>query len=187
MGNLRVLKFESCVWKALSSHSSHHPQEVLLAKFSQCVHKGSLKPHIFIHSCIHSSCSACTILHGMIFNGRKHSSFYYGSDKAVLAFSLCQFGEFRVHSIHSLEREKSEMFSSQMSRHEKQLVHSLKTCDSWVEGWVSEALLFDFIWVAIEINNNWPLFMWAVNDVCLKIKSSHNLFTILYPYRIQGI
>ena len=26
--------FESCVWKAVSSHSSHHPQEVLLAQLS---------------------------------------------------------------------------------------------------------------------------------------------------------
>ena len=27
--------FESCVWRTVSSHSSHHPQEVLLAQFSQ--------------------------------------------------------------------------------------------------------------------------------------------------------
>ena len=27
------LHFESCVWRAVSSHSSHHPQEVLLAWF----------------------------------------------------------------------------------------------------------------------------------------------------------
>ena len=26
--------FESCAWRAVSSHSSHHPQEVLLAQFS---------------------------------------------------------------------------------------------------------------------------------------------------------
>ena len=26
--------FYSCVWRALSSHSSHYPQEVFLAKFS---------------------------------------------------------------------------------------------------------------------------------------------------------
>ena len=26
--------FESCVWRAVSSHSSHHPQEVLQAQFS---------------------------------------------------------------------------------------------------------------------------------------------------------
>ena len=26
--------FESCVWRTVSSHSSHHPQEVLLAQFS---------------------------------------------------------------------------------------------------------------------------------------------------------
>ena len=26
--------FESCVWRTVSSHSSHHPQEVILAQFS---------------------------------------------------------------------------------------------------------------------------------------------------------
>ena len=31
--------FESCVWRTVSSHSSHHPQEVLLAQFSLYVHK----------------------------------------------------------------------------------------------------------------------------------------------------
>ena len=35
--------FESCVWRTVSSHSSHHPQiEVLLAQFSLYVHKGGL-------------------------------------------------------------------------------------------------------------------------------------------------
>ena len=28
------LHFESCVWMAVSSHSSHHPREVPLAQFS---------------------------------------------------------------------------------------------------------------------------------------------------------
>ena len=37
--------FESCVWR--TSHSSHHPQEVLLAQFSLYVHKGGLKPDSF--------------------------------------------------------------------------------------------------------------------------------------------
>ena len=36
--------FESCVWRTVSSRSSHHPQEVLLAQFSLYVHKGGLKP-----------------------------------------------------------------------------------------------------------------------------------------------
>ena len=31
--------FESCVWRTVSSRSSHHPQEVLLAQFSLYVHK----------------------------------------------------------------------------------------------------------------------------------------------------
>ena len=39
--------FESCVWRTMSSQSSHHPQEVLLAQFSQYVHKGGLKPDSF--------------------------------------------------------------------------------------------------------------------------------------------
>ena len=39
--------FESCVWRAVSSQSSHHPQEVLLAQFSVYVHKGGLKPDSF--------------------------------------------------------------------------------------------------------------------------------------------
>ena len=42
--------FESCVWRTVSSQSSHHPQEVLLAQFSQYVHKGGLKPDSFIPS-----------------------------------------------------------------------------------------------------------------------------------------
>ena len=39
--------FESCVWRAESSHSSPHTQEVLLARFSLYVHKGGLKPQSF--------------------------------------------------------------------------------------------------------------------------------------------
>ena len=39
--------FESCVWRTVSSQSSHHPQEVLLAQFSLYVLKGGLKPDSF--------------------------------------------------------------------------------------------------------------------------------------------
>ena len=39
--------FESCVWRTVSSQSSHHPQEVLLDQFSLYVHKGGLKPDSF--------------------------------------------------------------------------------------------------------------------------------------------
>ena len=39
--------FESCVWRTVSSQSSHHPQEVLLAQFRLYVHKGGLKPDSF--------------------------------------------------------------------------------------------------------------------------------------------
>ena len=43
--------FESCVWRTVSSQSSHHPQEVLLAQFSLYVHKGGLKPDSFHFFC----------------------------------------------------------------------------------------------------------------------------------------
>ena len=39
--------FEFCVWRTVSSQSSHHPQEVLLAQFNLYVHKGGLKPDLF--------------------------------------------------------------------------------------------------------------------------------------------
>ena len=39
--------FESCVWRTVSSQSSHQPQEVLLAQFSRYVYKGGLKPDSF--------------------------------------------------------------------------------------------------------------------------------------------
>ena len=42
--------FESCVWRTVSSQSSHHPQEILLAQFSLYVHKGGLKPDSFLYS-----------------------------------------------------------------------------------------------------------------------------------------
>ena len=46
--------FESCVWRTVSSQSSHHPQEALLAQFSLYVHKSGLKPDSFISTQIAS-------------------------------------------------------------------------------------------------------------------------------------
>ena len=46
--------FESCVWRTVSSQSSHHPQAVFLAQFSLYVHEGGLKPDsLFSLSNIH--------------------------------------------------------------------------------------------------------------------------------------
>ena len=39
--------FESRVWRAVSSHSSHHPQEVVLAQFNLYMNKSGLKPDSF--------------------------------------------------------------------------------------------------------------------------------------------
>ena len=55
------LNFESCVWRTVSSQSSHHPQEVLLAQFSLYVHKGGLKPDSFHFICNSYICRHFTI------------------------------------------------------------------------------------------------------------------------------
>ena len=47
--------FESRVWRTVSSQSSHHPQEVLLAQFSLYVHKGGLKPDSFHFFMFHNT------------------------------------------------------------------------------------------------------------------------------------
>ena len=48
--------FESCVWRTVSSQSSYHPQEVLLAQFNLYVHKGGLKPDSFHFNFIRLLC-----------------------------------------------------------------------------------------------------------------------------------
>ena len=58
--------FESCVWWTVSSQSSHHPQEVLLAQFSLYLHKGGLKPdsfHFISFACIRRSLLCNTLLY----------------------------------------------------------------------------------------------------------------------------
>ena len=66
--DLQGLNFKSCVWR--SSHSSHHPQEVLLAKFSLYVHKSGLNPDHFIFYCDCWSLSRCIkyVLHYVAHN-----------------------------------------------------------------------------------------------------------------------
>ena len=49
--------FKSCVRRTVSSQSSHHPQEILLAQLSLYVHKGGIKPdsfHLHVHNIIQS-------------------------------------------------------------------------------------------------------------------------------------
>ena len=45
--DLQDLNFESCVWRAVSPYSSHHPQQVPLAELSLYVHKSGVKPDSF--------------------------------------------------------------------------------------------------------------------------------------------
>ena len=69
--------FESCVWRTVSSQSSHHPQEVLLAQFSLYVHKGGLKPdsfHFLLISIFHKI-NAVIDLEILLMPGLKHFIF----------------------------------------------------------------------------------------------------------------
>ena len=70
--------FESCVWRAVSSQSSHHPQEVLLAQFSLYVHKGGLKPDSFHFFCMDlrplEICLLLQILQGIKFTRQNLTS-----------------------------------------------------------------------------------------------------------------
>ena len=51
--DLQGSNFESCVWRAESSLSSHYPEKLLLAQFSLYVHTGGRNPRSFIHSFIY--------------------------------------------------------------------------------------------------------------------------------------
>ena len=45
--DLQGFNFESCVWRAVSYHSSHHPQEVILVQCRLYGHKSGLKSDLF--------------------------------------------------------------------------------------------------------------------------------------------
>ena len=64
--DLQDLHFESYVWRAVSSHSSHHPQEVLLAQFSLYLHKSGLRPDSFHFICIIAKSSEFKMILQMI-------------------------------------------------------------------------------------------------------------------------
>ena len=60
--DLQGLNFASCVWRAVSSKSSHYPQEVLQAQFSLYVQKSGLNPDSF-HFCMATSVERHLHLH----------------------------------------------------------------------------------------------------------------------------
>ena len=74
--------FESCVWRTVSSQSSHHPQEVLLAQFSLYVHKGGLKPDSF-----HFISFATQIL-SRIYVNMSHTTIVFNEILGIVAASL---------------------------------------------------------------------------------------------------
>ena len=49
--------FESCVWRAVSSHPSHHPREVLQAQFSLYVHKSPIHFILTTHHAVRTNLS----------------------------------------------------------------------------------------------------------------------------------
>ena len=74
---------ESCVWRTVSSQSSHHPQEVLLAQFSLYVHKGGIKPDSF---------------HFILLHVRKHDVLHI----IVANITPCQYKRKRCLTVYAL-------------------------------------------------------------------------------------
>ena len=72
--------FDSCVWRTVSSQSSHHPQEVLLAQFSLYVHKGGLKPDLFHFIYLNSNERICMKLLPEMCHRRKNKPLNVGDD-----------------------------------------------------------------------------------------------------------
>ena len=65
--------FESCVWRAVSSPSYHHPQEVLLAKLAYMAQRGPKTPSFF-HFIYPSSTGSGAMFAYHIFRLFHHSS-----------------------------------------------------------------------------------------------------------------
>ena len=83
--DLQGLNFESCVWRTVSTHSSHHPQEVLLAQFSLYVHKSGLKPDSFHFILHHISLSSS--MNAYMFKNWCYCSHTYSIKNFVCAFN----------------------------------------------------------------------------------------------------
>ena len=82
--------FESCVWRTVSSQSSHHPQEVLLAQFSLYVHKGGLKPDSFHFILKTNPCETSGILNVTpeLFLSTKFDNFLHSGRPLLLLFKV---------------------------------------------------------------------------------------------------
>ena len=88
--------FESCVWRTVSSQSSHHPQEVLLAQFSLYVHKGGLKPDSFhfIWCITLRECRKISIVESRILTDSWHSlNFYFTFSIATSCHRILIFND----------------------------------------------------------------------------------------------
>ena len=84
--------FASCVWRTVSSQSSHHPQEVLLAQFSLYVHKGGLKPDSF-HFHLTSKVDRFMMLFMTLFTPHKAKIVSQASDLGTLNAHIPNWGD----------------------------------------------------------------------------------------------
>ena len=87
------LNFEFCVWRTVSSHSSHHPQEVPLAQFSLYVHKGGLKADSFHFFCFGPQVTQNQLIEQFRATKKKKFNLHFDSH-----FVSCLYeGKFRDH------------------------------------------------------------------------------------------
>ena len=89
----QALNFESCVWKAVSSHSSHNPQEVLLAQFSLYVHKSGLKARFILFTTISESTVRIVTF------SLSSLATWATSSRIMVSVSSCEQGAIQVSSV----------------------------------------------------------------------------------------
>ena len=97
--------FESCVWRTVSSHSSHHPQEALLAQFSLYVHKGGLKPDSF------------HLISFTKFRIREFSYFFSGAIMIIIFSRILEFANFAERTNSRIQETKTSRILRDLQYH----------------------------------------------------------------------
>ena len=91
------LNCKFCVWRTVSSHSSHHPQEVLLAQFSLYVLEGGLRTDSF-HFILFSFSYVGLISHTFQFELLKYNHLIALPKSKLIFMIYCEMFLFSPHT-----------------------------------------------------------------------------------------
>ena len=139
-------KFEYCVCRAVSSHSSHYPQDDLLAQFSLYGYNGNLKRHSF-----HSIFSTSRFVN--VWSQIKHISVIFNHFRLWIAVAR-----------HNLKRLKIQIYY--LSR--IKVTNGLWSNSSWLNAEVNPliAKLFDCNFHSLKVLSRWRDPQLQVSENC---------------------